>query len=107
MKRLKSKNTLLASAGPFLGRDLNNILKHKGNFVICTVAGSARTMFSHGILPDVVFRAHYLEINIESFQRFGFSETILISAMGTPSDITSLYFKDIFLWGLLRLWNIK
>jgi hypothetical protein len=99
MDGFKNKNVLLASAGPSLGADLNNILKHKDDFVICTVARSARTMFSHCIVPDIVFTVDDLENNIEFFKDLDFSETILISAMGTPSDITSLCFKDIFFVG--------
>ena len=71
MEEFENKNVLLASARPFLCADLNNILKHKVDFVICTVVHSARTMFFHGIVPDIVLQLTIdnLESDIEFFSK--------------------------------------
>ena len=92
----EDKDFLFISAGPSFMNDLNDILRFKSQFFICTVARAARALFECGITPDVVFTVDVIDSNYDFFSGLDFSKTLLFSSVGTSKKITSKKFKAKF-----------
>ena len=53
---LKNKNIVLASAGPSLEGQLDDLRINREIFFVYTVSRAAWTFICHGIIPDIIFK---------------------------------------------------
>jgi hypothetical protein len=100
---LRIKNIDLASAGPSLAGQLDDLRINRENFVVCTVSRAAKAFIYHGIIPNIIFQVDVAELDYPFYEGQDISETVLLLSTGTLTKIMFLPFTEKFFLMLTKL----